>query len=76
MVIYIISWLLHVQVLLTNRALLISDVVRRFIPGQETQCGNVQDLQITCHLQVKGTDKYIYNVDAKLLSSCIQFQVQ
>ena len=49
--------------------------MRRFVPGQETQCGSVQDLQVTCHLHITGTDKYIYNIDSKQLSSCVQLQV-
>ncbi|XP_076459495.1 (E3-independent) E2 ubiquitin-conjugating enzyme UBE2O-like [Babylonia areolata] len=62
------------KVLLVDRALMVADVVRKFVPGQETQCGIVQDLQVACHLHITGTDKYIYNVDSKLVSPCIQLQ--
>ncbi|KAL8616917.1 hypothetical protein ACOMHN_041836 [Nucella lapillus] len=62
------------KVLLADRSLMVADVVRRFVQGQQTQCGTVQDLQVTCHLQVIGTDKYIYNVDSKLLSPCVHMQ--
>lgn len=39
------------------------DVVRRMI--KNSQRGFVQDLDIKCHLHIRGTDKYVYNVDAK-----------
>ena len=54
---------------------MVADVVRRLVPGQETQCGSVQDLQVTCHLHITGTDKFMYNVDSKHLSPCVQLQV-
>ncbi|KAK7113797.1 (E3-independent) E2 ubiquitin-conjugating enzyme-like [Littorina saxatilis] len=62
------------KVLLADRSLMVADIVRKFVPGQETQCGSVQDMQVTCHLHITGTDKYVYNVDSKLLSSCVQLQ--
>jgi hypothetical protein len=40
------------------------DVVRH-ISGKNNQRGYVQDLDVKCHLHIKGSNKYIYNVDAK-----------
>ena len=63
------------QVLLTDRGFNLADVVRRFVPGRETQCGIVQDFDIKCHLHIIGTDQYIYNVDSRELSPCMQMEV-
>ena len=41
------------------------DVVRRHIPGEDTQCGFVMDMDVRAHLHILRTNKYIYNVDSK-----------
>ena len=53
------------QIILVDRSLMPGDVVRRLISGKESQRGFVQNCRIKCHLQIQGTDQFIYNIDAK-----------
>ena len=53
------------QITLVDRSLMPGDVIRRMISGKSSQRGYVQDLSVRCHLFIKGTNKYIYDVDAK-----------
>ena len=43
--------------------------MRRLIEGKNSPRGFVQDISIACHIHIKGTDKYIYNVDSRDLCS-------
>lgn len=53
------------QVHLVDRALMPGDVVKCLVPGQDTQCGFVMNMDVRCHLHVLRTNKYIYNIDSK-----------
>ena len=53
------------QVKLADRSLMPGDVVRRHIPGEDTQCGFVMDMDVRAHLHILRTNKYIYNVDSR-----------
>ncbi|XP_052265648.1 (E3-independent) E2 ubiquitin-conjugating enzyme-like isoform X2 [Dreissena polymorpha] len=53
------------KIILVDRSLMPGDVVRRLISGKESQRGFVQNCGIKCHLQIQGTDQFIYNIDAK-----------
>lgn len=55
------------QVILVDRSLMPGDVVRRLILNEDSQRGYVKDMNVTCHLHILGTDKYIYNIDSKSL---------
>ncbi|RUS88951.1 hypothetical protein EGW08_003287 [Elysia chlorotica] len=59
---------------LVDRSLMPGDVVRRLIPGQESQCGFVMDVDVHSHLRVLGSNKYIYNVNSKDLQPIEKFE--
>jgi hypothetical protein len=45
------------------------DVIRRFGEDTNSQRGFVQDLTGKCHIHIRGTNKFLYNVNSKDLSS-------
>ncbi|XP_041363558.1 (E3-independent) E2 ubiquitin-conjugating enzyme UBE2O-like [Gigantopelta aegis] len=53
------------KVMLADRSLMPGDVVRHLDDNEDSQAGFVEDMSVTCHLHVLGTDKYIYNVNSK-----------
>ncbi|KAK3089532.1 hypothetical protein FSP39_004336 [Pinctada imbricata] len=57
------------KLILADRSLMPGDVVRRIIEGKSSPRGFVQDMKVLCHVNIKGTNKYIYNVDSKDISS-------
>ncbi|CAL1526363.1 unnamed protein product [Lymnaea stagnalis] len=59
---------------LIDRSLMPGDVVRCLVPGQDTQCGFVMDMDVKCHLHVLRTNKYIYDVDSKDLVPLQKFE--
>uniref|UniRef100_A0A0B7AQH6 UBC core domain-containing protein n=1 Tax=Arion vulgaris TaxID=1028688 RepID=A0A0B7AQH6_9EUPU len=62
------------KVQLLDRSLMPGDVVRRLIPGQESQCGFVMDMDVRCHLRILCSNKYIYNVNSKDLTPLQKFE--
>ncbi|XP_048248264.1 (E3-independent) E2 ubiquitin-conjugating enzyme-like [Haliotis rufescens] len=61
------------KVILVDRSLMPGDVVRRLILNEDSQRGYVKDMNVTCHLHILGTDKYIYNIDSKSLDPITEF---
>lgn len=57
------------QLILADRSLMPGDVIRRFGEDSNSQRGFVQDLIGKCHIHIRGTNKFLYNVNAKDLSS-------
>ncbi|KAL5018693.1 hypothetical protein ScPMuIL_004415 [Solemya velum] len=53
------------EVVLADRSLMPGDVVRRSRQGEDNQRGFVQDMEVTCHLRILGSNTYIYNVNSK-----------
>ena len=47
------------------------DVVRRFIAGEDSQRGYVRYTDVTCHLQIIGSNKVICNVNSKDLEAML-----
>lgn len=69
---YIIHDLFYIgilQLILTDRSLMPGDVIRRFGEDANSQRGFVQDLSGKCHIHIRGTNKFLYNVNSKDLSS-------
>ena len=62
---WFILYFSHNQLQLVDRSLMPGDVVRRLIPGQESQCGFVMNLDVHSHLRILQSNKYIYNVNSK-----------
>ncbi|CAG5128168.1 unnamed protein product, partial [Candidula unifasciata] len=62
------------KVQLLDRSLMPGDVVKRLIPGQESQCGFVMDMDVHCHLRILRTSKYIYSVNSKDLEPLQKFE--
>ena len=58
---------MSIQVHLCDRSLMPGDVVRRHVPGQDTQCGFIMDMEVLSHLHILRTNKYIYNVNSREL---------
>ncbi|XP_063446086.1 (E3-independent) E2 ubiquitin-conjugating enzyme UBE2O-like [Mytilus trossulus] len=63
------------KVTLVDRSLMPGDVIRRMISGKSSQRGYVQNLVVKCHLHIKGTNKYIYDVDATDLNPLREFDI-
>ncbi|XP_052069646.1 (E3-independent) E2 ubiquitin-conjugating enzyme UBE2O-like [Mytilus californianus] len=63
------------KITLVDRSLMPGDVIRRMISGKSSQRGYVQNLIVKCHLYIKGTNKYIYNVDATDLKPLREFDI-
>lgn len=61
------------KVILVDRSLMPGDVIRRLVSGKSSQKGYIQDLDVRCHIRIKGTDKYIYDVNAKDLLPVREF---
>ena len=57
------------QLILADRSLMPGDVIRRFGEDSKKQSGFVQDLIGKCHVHIRGTNKFLYNVNSKDLSS-------
>ncbi|XP_062582849.1 (E3-independent) E2 ubiquitin-conjugating enzyme UBE2O-like isoform X2 [Saccostrea cucullata] len=57
------------ELILTDRSLMPGDVIRRFEEGAKSQRGFVQDLMGKCHIHIRGTNKFLYNVNSKDLCS-------
>ena len=55
----------YLQVKLVDRSLMPGDVVRRHVPGKDTQCGFIMDMDVLAHLRILRTNKHIYNVDSR-----------
>ncbi|ESP03792.1 hypothetical protein LOTGIDRAFT_156353 [Lottia gigantea] len=53
------------EVILVDRSLMPGDVIRRSVNGKDSQQGFVQDMELTCHIRVLGTNKYIYNINTR-----------
>ncbi|BFZ03274.1 hypothetical protein BsWGS_06312 [Bradybaena similaris] len=62
------------KVQLLDRSLMPGDVVKRLIPGQESQCGFIMDMDVHCHLRILKTNKYIYSVNSKDLKPLQKFE--
>ncbi|XP_005110437.1 (E3-independent) E2 ubiquitin-conjugating enzyme UBE2O [Aplysia californica] len=62
------------KVKLVDRSLMPGDVVRRLIPGQDTQCGFVMNMEVRAHLHILRSNKYLYNVDSKDLEPILKFE--
>ena len=52
---------------LADRSLMPGDVVRRAIPGRETQRGYCRQVSVHASCQIAGTDRVIYGVDSRHL---------
>lgn len=65
-------WLLvpsSLQLGLADRSLMPGDVVRRLIPGQDTQGGYCKDVKVRATIQIVGTQYVIPHVSSRTLSN-------
>lgn len=57
------------QIGLSDRSLMPGDVVRRLIPGKDTQRGYCRNIHVTACVQVVGTKQVIINVNSQDLEA-------
>ena len=61
------------RVRLADRSLMPGDVVRRLIKDRQTQRGYCRTVQVSCCLQIVGTQQVVYGVPSQLLMPLEEF---